>query len=131
MFLYFVPPQEFERLKEEALSGTSEAAGLKVQLGLLQEKNAVEKAQMDRLLKSVIHSQEGELEKQKADYGELQNTMDSYSRKIQNQRSQIKSLAGEVEKTRQQADLAQSRLDDFSEQLRIALGDNEHLKCVG
>ena len=54
------------------MSGESEKAELREQLKALAEKNRSEKCRMDELLGAVIHSQEGELERHKAEFVDLQ-----------------------------------------------------------
>lgn len=53
-------------------SGESEKEELRNQLKALAEKNRAEKRRMDELLEGVIHSQKGELERQKAEFVDLQ-----------------------------------------------------------
>ncbi|CAM9455689.1 unnamed protein product, partial [Chrysoparadoxa australica] len=77
---------EFEKLSassKAADTGKEEKEKLEGQLKALRLKNRAEKEEMDRLLKSVIHSQKGELEGQKAQYYKLQATMEQHSRAVE------------------------------------------------
>lgn len=64
--------QEFERLRNATASSESEKEELRQQLQALAGKNRDEKNRMEQLLEGVIHGQQGELEKQKMEFDDLQ-----------------------------------------------------------
>lgn len=59
-------------MRSATASGRSEKEELRRQLRGLADKNRAEKRRMDELLQHVIHSQKGELERRKAEFGDLQ-----------------------------------------------------------
>lgn len=72
MSLPNTPIQEFKRLRGATASSEYEKEELRSQLQALADKNRAEKHRMDQLLEGVIHSQKGELERRKEEFGNLQ-----------------------------------------------------------
>ncbi|CAN0272545.1 unnamed protein product [Pylaiella littoralis] len=111
---------EFERLRGATAIGESEKKAMSDQLKSLAEKNRSEKRRMDELLEGVIHSQKGELEKRKAEYIDLQDTMDSHAETIEKQKERIKNLQTESEAAASAASTARDQAQELRQALHLA-----------
>merc|ERR1711976_555766 len=90
--------KDFEKLKNSIKNDPRHYKAIKqvqileTRLIYMQERNRMEKNELEEHLRTIIHSQEGSLAKKKNDFNNLQKRLEKYCLKLSQQEKEIKSL---------------------------------------